>query len=620
MSAPDEIRSTEKLLDLIRNSSATYGYNTNSVNKESESKPQRKISFDALRIKKRYTIGVDIGHTYIKMAKIARTADKSYELIDYFEIPLKKQISLKDPELLQKLKVALDQICEGVNNYAIWSAIASAKVETKYLKIPKLHRKKIPNAIFWTFTKNINFDEQEEILDYEILGDVAESGVKKSEVTAFKVPRQEVNDLALAFNQIGYPLSGISIAPFAIQNLFRAKIITPREQDVCCLYVGRDWSRIVIFSKGNLILSRGIKAGMRSMVEAIAIAMSHKDEAWQDQNHAQTPAEHKKNQNNHVVQIHPNAQKAFFKLLKTDPQDSASLPTSDLFQMVLPALDRLIRQVERTFEHYMMHYNREGVRRIYLSGQITASEMIVNHFGRQLDLPTEVMNPFVPASSFVRSVNIPDNQETRESYVPSIGLALSDNDITPNSLFTHEDKNREEDIRSNNMRVLTVCLLVLMILIAAFSWQERELDSKRNHIDKLNQKLFSYNPPADKEVLLGLYNQNKNKRKTLEQIVKRYAPLSVINELALITPANIRLINIDINFDKTDQKKAKDESNILIEGIIFSTPDNIETVLTGYLLTLKKSPLFNRPTVLKKQGQYYNNQKVMHFTAKLDLI
>jgi hypothetical protein len=159
----------------------------------------------------------------------------------------------------------------------------------------------------------------------------------------------------------------------------------------------------------------------------------------------------------------------------------------------------------------------------------------------------------------------------------------------------------------------------LIVLIASFSWQERELDAKRNHIDKLTQSLLNYSPPADKEILLALFNQNTIKQKKLKQIVKRYAPVSVINELAQITPANIRLINIDMNFEKTDQDNSKDESGIFIEGIVFSTPDNAETVLTGYFLTLKNSPLFTKPTALKKQVKYYNSQKVMHFEAKLDL-
>ena len=68
------------------------------------------------------------------------------------------------------LKSALDQFCDGVSGYEIWGAIQSANVETHCIRIPKLPRKQVPNAIFWTFTKKTQFDNNLEILDYEILG------------------------------------------------------------------------------------------------------------------------------------------------------------------------------------------------------------------------------------------------------------------------------------------------------------------------------------------------------------------------------------------------------------------------------------------------------------------
>ena len=34
--------------------------------------------------------------------------------------------------------------------------------------------------------------------------------------------------------------------------------------------------------------------------------------------------------------------------------------------MLLPAMERLLRQVDRTFEHYAQNFHREGVRRVRL--------------------------------------------------------------------------------------------------------------------------------------------------------------------------------------------------------------------------------------------------------------
>ena len=621
MSKPDEINSTEKLLELIRSPNQDDQHEMTASGGENRPDKKKKSFVPSISFKNRYIIGVDIGHTYIKIAKTVRLKDKSYELLDYIDIPFGSQVSFNDPSFTDRLKDGLDRICGDRSDHEIWSTIPSAKVETRRLRIPKLPRKQIANAVFWTFTNKVEFNEKDEILDFEILEDINEGGVKKTDVMAFKTPKAEVVQLKSVFNQIGYPLKGISIVPFAIQNLFRSKIITQPEQDVCSLFIGRDWSRIAIYSKGNLVLSRGIKAGMRSMVEAINIAM-HGQNDWTSSN--PTPANGQNEGAELLDTIPPESQKLFFdflhqKLKPSRPSEEESSPGApQVFQMILPAMERLIRQVERTFEHYMLNFQGNGVKRIYLSGQITANQMIVDHIGRQLDLPVEVMNPFSPGASFIRQVNIPETQAERESYLPAIGLSLSNNLKTPNVLFTHKDKEQVESVRAFNQRVLIGCMICLLFLIGLFSWQERQLDDKREQINKLNYKLLSFNPVAQKEILLALFSKTKQKRQGFEKIVRRYAPLALINELSQITPSNIRLIEIEGAFSNDGEKGAK--NSFMVTGVIFTDPAGFETALTSYLLNLKNSPLFARPALKNKRREFYDNQEVLRFSAKLDVL
>ena len=95
--------------------------------------------------------------------------------------------------------------------------------------------------------------------------------VTQPKLTSWHTPpfEAEINELKDLFNKAGFPLSGISIVPFAFQSLLRTGRIDTREMHVASLYIGRDWSRIDIFSEGNLMLSRGIKAGVKTMIEAL---------------------------------------------------------------------------------------------------------------------------------------------------------------------------------------------------------------------------------------------------------------------------------------------------------------------------------------------------------------
>lgn len=622
MAKHNDIHSTERLLNIIRSDSSSDVPPRPAIAPEKMSKRKLSNVISPITFRKRITIGVDIGHTYIKLAKIIQT-DKSQEILDFLDVPMNQQINVSDPKFQQLLKSTLDQFCGEHQSPVIWCAIQSARVETRCIRIPKVPRKQIASAIYWTFTKKIEFDKAEELLDFEILGDITEDGVKKTEVMAFKAPKKDISELKKAFQTIGYPLKGITIVPFAIQNLFRSRIITHSEEDTCCLFIGRDWSRIAIFNKQNLVLSRGIKAGMHSMVEAINIAI-HNQEKWGTP--ASTSDSGQITGENHTSDlILPESQRLFFDFIgitgsKSDPSDRPNKPDStQIFQMILPALERLVRQVERTFEHYALNFNSEGVRKIFISGMVTANPMIVDYIGKQLDLPIAAMNPFPADSAFVQHVRIPENVQEREGFVPSIGLGLANNAVTPNFLHTHEDREQAETIRSNNMRILTACMIVLIVLIGIFTWQEKRLDEKRNRIDELNNRLLTYNPPAEKDLLLALYAKTKNKRQTIHQIVYRYTPAAIVTELSDITPANIRLMSIDAVL-RSDQALSDEPRTVTIEGIIFGEPDRFETTLTGYLLNLKNSPIFNKPSVRSKQIEYYQNQQVLRFSANLSII
>jgi len=620
-----DIRSTEKLLELIRNE------HTVDVDDDKGSHPgavnplkQKTANLIPVAFHKRTVVGVDIGHSHIKLAKIIRT-DKSAELIDYLDIPFTSSIVISDEKCLHALKAGLDQFCEGLSNFNLWGAIQSANVETRCIRIPKLPRKQVANAIFWTFTKKTPFDKKSDILDYEIIGDIAEGGVKKTEVLAFKAPKSDVGAYQAAFQKIGYPLKGISIVPFAIQNLFRSGIIAHPDQDTCCLFIGRDWSRIAIYNQGNLVLSRGIKAGMRSMVDAINSALL-KEEDW-NQSISKVNSDDAPGAEPDAVAINPKAQLLFFDFIGVSSPDLAGassnqkIDRSRIFQMVLPAMERLIRQIERTFEHYTLNFNSEGVKRIFISGQVIANSKLVSYFETQLDMPVVPMNPFPAGSPFTQQIRIPDAASAKEAFVPAIGLALSSNSITPNFLFTHEDKDIVEDIRRKNMRILTICMLCLMVMIGVFSWQQKNLDTQRIRVEELNNQLIQYSPPAKKELLLALYAKAKQKKKLASQIIQRYAPAAIITELADITPSNIRLLSMDAGLAYKGAQAASFSSNsVTIEGIIFGDAGSFETILTNYLLSLKNSPLFLKPSVQTKQIEFYYDQEIMRFIARLEVI
>ena len=52
--------------------------------------------------------------------------------------------------------------CGPLRKVNLWTTISTAKVDVKQIRIPKVAKKEVFNAIFWTAKREMNFDEKEE--------------------------------------------------------------------------------------------------------------------------------------------------------------------------------------------------------------------------------------------------------------------------------------------------------------------------------------------------------------------------------------------------------------------------------------------------------------------------
>ena len=615
-----EISSTEKLLDLIRDTPSPRS----TLNPtEPAALSQKKPLFKVLTFQKAIGIGVEIGNRFIKIAKINRISDKSFELLDYDTIAVEQIDTFDTPQISKALTAILSRFCGGLKRYDIWCCVASAKVETRCIRIPKLPKKQIPNAVFWTFSKEVSFSDKEMLLDFRILGDVNESGMTKTQVMTFTIPIAETDSLKRLFTRAGYPLSGISIVPFAIQNLLKTEIVQVTGQNTCCLFIGRDWSRITIYANGDLILSRGIKAGMHSMIDAIAeqyrcpsqnnmsqpLAMEDRDGAPSD------------DQDEHYAV----AQDDFYRFLSADGTTGTAALTEDgkpidLFQTILPAIDRLIKQVERTIAHFSLHFKRSGVSNILISGRVTANPEVISHIGSQLGLPVNVLNPFPRPHAFTQKVTIPDRPAEKESFVPAIGIGLSSNELTPNFLFTYRHRESRDRARQIRIGISAASIGFLVLLLCGFFWQESRIAAKAAEVDRLVEKRDAFNVPLTQDLVMALYAKMNQKRGLITTLSQRYFSSAIIAEVIHLTPANIQLIALSADMDgPLQESKKKTESSLAVEGIITGDPIRFETDLATYMLTIEDSPLFKKPVVKNKRLQFLDNRQVLRFSIQFAL-
>jgi Tfp pilus assembly PilM family ATPase len=628
----DDISSTEKLLDLIRGKNDTASDSTSIAPRQSTTSSLKNSLIQAFPLKKKIVVGVDIGGGELKMVKIGQALDRKQEMLGYSSLPFESDMSIDNPQFSIFLQSALNDFCGDLKNVEIWSAISSANVTTRYLRIPLVTKKQIANAVYWTFKKEVSFNENKEIFDFNILGEIAEDGDEKIEIMSYAAPKREISQLKHIFSKSGYPLTGISIVPFALQNLVRSQWIETEGENTCTLFIGSDWSRIAIFSKGNLVLSRDIKAGIRSMIASISEkadnGLPEQSVVTDDTDGTATMGVNLEDTTNIDEE---QAQRLFFtithdSLTLIDAESGLKYKADDIFKMILPALERVIRQVERTIKHFSLNYKDGGVNKIFISGEVSGNRRIVDYIGDQLSLNVDTIDLFTSNPFLSSDVSVPDSELERGAFVPAVGMALSNNFTTPNFIFTHEEKEKHKKFLLINRSFITAFLLLLALCIGVSYWQSDKLDRKRATLSQLQQELEQHSPILDQNLIIKMVAKVQRKTDTLDSISKRYLGMAVISEISELTPSNISLFSIIAEFGRPvaynqEEKESKDKNKLLnIEGVIFGDRMKLETSLADYIVKLKNSPIFGRPVIKKRSFKFFEDKEVLQFTVQLDLI
>ena len=272
MVKPDEISSTERLLDVIRNHNQTAAPSDFSPPVTSPGTFNKILS----TFKKTIGIGAEIEGDHLRLAKTAVHSGKKATVIDFKSVPIDPEISKDRNRLIQFLNSELASFCPPSSPVNLWIALPPEQVDIRCLRLPKIPKSKIETAVYWTYQKEASLDKDKTLLDFDLIGETLENGVPKLEALVCTAPRREVEEIKNLFSESGFVPTGISANSFAIQNFLRTNWIAVEDQLVCCLSIGTNWSRIDVFRPGgDLIVSRGIKAGMTSMIESIKNEVAH---------------------------------------------------------------------------------------------------------------------------------------------------------------------------------------------------------------------------------------------------------------------------------------------------------------------------------------------------------
>ncbi len=603
MAKTKDTSSTEKLLQLIRGNPETAQSQEKQSKNAAIKKPSSSTMASLFGTGRKYTVGVDVGQDFLYLVKMTGSAEGKPVWIDSRIIPCSQFSTRDSDEFKSFLKESITNFSGQISSCSFWAMIPSADVNIVHIKIPRVARKQMNNVIYWTAKKENPIDEKESVFDYEIQAEITDQGMPKYAVMVYTAPRDEVEKLKAFFASAGIALEGITIAPYAVQNIFRTKWLNVSQACFATLFIGTDFSRIDIYKDGHLAMTRGVKTGITSMVEAIE--------------EAQGEAPHGK------PMTREESKQAFRSYFASDASnrkvaDNLGLTRDQIMDMVEPAMDRLTRQIERTLEYYTTSVGYERVEKLYVSSTADIYLPILERLQDQLGLEAELFDPFagraIPGISMLPA-------ESRIAMTPALGLALSDRLRTPNLIFTYREKKREENERMINRVIVSAFAMILLICAGILVHQAIQIQQNRSLKTQLEKELALYDPVLSTEKVAKVKEDLKGRLLQRKHYARKYVGMAVIGELSAQTPNHVRLLALRIAQESAvakgkDQKPSGESDDITIEGIVRADREQLDAMLANYVMKLENSPMFRQVVLQKSAVVPFRKEEVLHFTLK----
>lgn len=588
------LNSTEKLLNTIR------GGPPPSPEKSSPPVhyPQQETSIKT-NIKHSLTVGVFIEGQFVSLALTGeKKAGAGRELIKWSHLEIPDFLEITHARFPAFLKSALTEFLGKYQKADIWTAIDSKDLKLRNLNIPDLSDAKVPNAALWGLKKEVELDAEKEIFDFEYIDDVLVNGIQKKNIVAFTGDKKQVHFLKHLFSSIGYPLAGITAMPFALQNFIRANTLKPGEAPLIIVNVARQYSEITCLSGTCILLTRNIRTGSYSLVEELL----------------------------------ESGDKAVKHIDITGILSSGILRDSAEFNLIEPAAARLMGKIVRTGDYCSLNFAaNEPISKFLFFGEADNCNAFMAYAAEQLSSRVELFSP-LGDQAIPLGIRMPLDAKQRTGIIPALGIALSENEYTPNFLYTYLQRNIKAKYRKMNWAVAAAGLAGLVVCTGAWGWMNTLKNKEIHEKTAIEKQLTQYNPLVNQSLLTEKITEARKKSELINRYARDYLSLAVINEICSLTPRKISITSLESDFTKNEPEadkasaekkggpeKAEKKRSVTLKGIVTSEFTDLESTLTGYVITLGDSPLFGDIRLKDKQIEKNSDSTVLKFTAEMEI-
>ena len=297
----------------------------------------------------RPTVGIEIGSNSIYMVQLRGSSEGKLSFEKCKSFDFNPQLDLDTPAFATVLKNALKEFCGSSRGLSIWAAPKLDRARLHHIKIPRVKPSRLSGAVYWAVQKEERFLESETVVDFYVEESTDLGERTDLNITCALADREDIEAIEQAFANAGFSLTGIGLPLFALRNVVSLRgDVAPQSPALVC-QLGQRATSVSVLHEQRLVFSRNIPLGIDSLADAL------------------------------VKELGPKQSKGdATKLILNLGSDKKKLSAEEkeeherIFHLLLPILERLVRQFDRTIQYYQSNFNTDPIETIFLGGETAA--------------------------------------------------------------------------------------------------------------------------------------------------------------------------------------------------------------------------------------------------------
>ncbi|HZW30381.1 MAG TPA: type IV pilus assembly protein PilM [Isosphaeraceae bacterium] len=218
---------------------------------------------------------IDIGQAALKALKLVPGENPEQvvaEAFDFIEYPKILSQPDADPDELVREALATFTDRNDVKNCKVAIAVPGQSGLVKFIKLPPVEKKRIPDIVKFEAKQQIPFSLDEVVWAYQQIGgdEINEEEFTMAEVGLFAMKRDQINRAILPFTVAGIEVDIVQMSPIALYNFVSFDQIkgSGSKDSVVLLDIGADNTDLII-TDGNRIWQRNLPLGGNHFTRAL---------------------------------------------------------------------------------------------------------------------------------------------------------------------------------------------------------------------------------------------------------------------------------------------------------------------------------------------------------------